>query len=177
MNFEETRKILEIGSFIMTILGVPFAILVYRGEKRKERLAREAETYNAVNDKYNEFLRLCLEHSYINIYDDANANFHRYSKEEQARAVVLFDILVSIFERAFILYKDHHDTIREAQWKGWDAFMNSWMKRHDFRVCWENYLGSQWEVDFTQYMNRLYERNKPVEAVKHLNSALSENIT
>jgi hypothetical protein len=114
MNFEETRKILEIGSFIMTILGVPFAILVYRNEKRKERLARESETYDAVNDKYNEFLRLCLEYPFINIYDDENANFHRYSKEEQARAVILFDILVSIFERAFILYKDHHDTIREA---------------------------------------------------------------
>lgn len=166
MNLEEAEKILEFACYVITILGVPGAILVYFWERRKDRKAREAETYNAMDEKYQEFLRLCLEHPFLNIYDDENASFTRYSKEEQAKAMILFDILVSIFERAYVMYKDHNDTIRKAQWEGWDLFINCWMKRQDFRVCWEKYLRTQWEINFSGYMDQLYEINKPVEGSK-----------
>ena len=166
MDLEKAGKIIEIISGVITILGVPVAIGIYLRERKKERMARETETYTAMDEKYQEFLRLCLDHPFLNIYDDGNADFNGYSKEEQAKALLLFDILVSIFERAFVMYKDHDNTIRKAQWEGWVSFMNSWMKRQDFRVCWENHLGSQWETNFSKYMDHLYKINKPEKQVK-----------
>ncbi|HYG20542.1 MAG TPA: hypothetical protein VD816_16495 [Ohtaekwangia sp.] len=160
---DETLRVLEAMSYLVTILGVPVAIYLFYRERRKERLAREAETYQTMNDKYLEFLALCLEHSsFLNIYDDENARFEKYSKHEQDKVVVLFDILVSIFERAFMMYRYQNDRLRAKQWKGWSAFIEGWMKRDDFRFCWKHHLTGQWEVGFNNYMDKLYHQHVPV---------------
>lgn len=162
MNLDDAAKYLEVFSYIITILGVPAAIFVYVRERRKERMAKETETYYTMNDKYFEFLNLCREYAFLDIYDDKNSDFNRYSREEQRQALILFDMLLSIFERAFVMYKDHKDDFRKDQWEGWQTYMKCWMMRHDFRVCWADHLKSQWEVNFGKYMNHLYETQKPV---------------
>jgi hypothetical protein len=58
MTFAELRGVLEAASFAATIIGIPVATLIFLNEKRKERSAREVETYAYSNEKYIEFLAL-----------------------------------------------------------------------------------------------------------------------
>lgn len=57
MSFQD---ILLLLSTIVSILGIPIAILVFVNEKRKERRDREYGTYHALDEKYLEYLGLCM---------------------------------------------------------------------------------------------------------------------
>ncbi|MEJ5995800.1 hypothetical protein WG904_15320 [Pedobacter sp. Du54] len=56
------------GKFIV-ILGLPLAYIQYRRVKKKEKSDREYRTYHALDEKYLEFQKLCLDHPYLNIFD------------------------------------------------------------------------------------------------------------
>jgi hypothetical protein len=55
------NEIIQICSNIATILGIPIAIILFINEKRKERRDREYGTYNALDEKYLDYLKLCME--------------------------------------------------------------------------------------------------------------------
>ena len=69
MTFAEFKDVLDAASYVATIIGIPVATLIFLNEKRKERSAREVETYVYSNEKYIEFLKLCLEHSDLDCFD------------------------------------------------------------------------------------------------------------
>ena len=48
----------QVAAHIVTILGLPLAIFLYYQEKKKGRRDREYGTYNALDDKYIQFLDL-----------------------------------------------------------------------------------------------------------------------
>ncbi len=62
------KDILEMLSYIATILGIPLALLLFWDEKRKERRDREYGTYDALDNKYIEFLQLLLEYPHLDVY-------------------------------------------------------------------------------------------------------------
>ena len=61
---------LDILNKVIVILGAPLAYIQYLRTKRKEKRDREYGTYNALDEKYLEFQKLCLEHPYLNIFDN-----------------------------------------------------------------------------------------------------------
>ncbi|WP_253261985.1 hypothetical protein [Ramlibacter montanisoli] len=52
----------ELASFIVTALGLPFAILFFAWEQRKERDNEEEEGYQLLSNAYNDFLKVVLAH-------------------------------------------------------------------------------------------------------------------
>jgi hypothetical protein len=137
---------------LITIIGVPPAIYVFFRNIIKERKAREYATYNALDDKYIDFLKLCLDNPRLNIYNvpvNINTNL---SDDEKKQQLIIFEILISIFERAFLMYKNTSEKIRNEQWKGWDDYIKDWIESTYFQEAWE-VLGTQWEEEFTKYMN------------------------
>jgi hypothetical protein len=56
----ELRELLELGSFVVTIVALPFAVVVFLHEQRKERANEEEEQYQHLSDAYNEFLKVVL---------------------------------------------------------------------------------------------------------------------
>ena len=51
----------ELLSYIMTVLGLPLALVFFLYEKRKERYAEEEEVHEAISQNYHDFLRLALD--------------------------------------------------------------------------------------------------------------------
>ena len=47
-------------SYVVTVVGLPFAIAVFVWEQRKERAAEDEEVYQRLSDEYAEFLKLVL---------------------------------------------------------------------------------------------------------------------
>ena len=47
------RDLLEIASFVVTVIALPFAVWVFVTEQRKERENEEEEAFQHLSDAYN----------------------------------------------------------------------------------------------------------------------------
>ena len=54
------REWWEIASYVVTVIGLPLAILVFVYERRKERQSDDDELYQKLSTEYAEFLKLVL---------------------------------------------------------------------------------------------------------------------
>ena len=160
MTFAEFKDVLEAASYVATIIGIPVATLIFLNEKRKERSAREVETYVYSNEKYIEFLKLCLEHSDLDCFDCSSRDPDVVATGLDVKKLALLTILISTLETGFLLYRRHNTAIKTAQWKGWHEYMTMWAHRPDFRAAWP-VLGPQFDADFTAFMQELLSATKP----------------
>lgn len=72
--------------------------------------------------------------------------------------MVLFEILVSLFERAYILvYEERMDKEELRLWASWEDYMREWCRRRDFREALPALLRGE-DPDFAAYIRRLAEQ-------------------
>lgn len=150
---------LDAISKIIVILGLPIAYFQYKRTKRKEKKDREYGTYNALDEKYLEFQKLCLDHPYLNIFDIPDYVPEELNEKQKKEELILFTMLFSIFERAYLLYSDQYSEIKKKQWLGWDSYIESYCKRENFLSAWE-ISGSTFDTDFEIYMKKNVEKGK-----------------
>ena len=123
----------EALSYIVTIFGLPMAILVFIYEQRRERQNEEEELYQRLSDEYTNFLKLVLTNPDLQLLRKG-ASTQPLTDEQNERKLAIFNILISLFERAYILvYEDqmYRQTLR--LWRSWEDYMREWCHRQDFR--------------------------------------------
>jgi hypothetical protein len=77
--------------------------------------------------------------------------------EQRERMTVLFDILISLFERAYLsAYDDDMNDAQRRRWHSWDDFMREWCRREDFRAALPRLLQGEDEY-FAKYIRRIAE--------------------
>ena len=172
MTFAEIKDLLEAVSYAATVIGIPVAILVFIYEKRKDRLAQETETYLHANEKYLQYLALCLDHPEFDCFDLSPSDPDVLATGLDIRKLTLFEILISMLETGFLLYRRHSSAIRKSQWQGWHDYMLMWAARTDFRKAWPA-LGSQFDAEFFEFMNRLIQNTKSTEEQREPNKTLN----
>ena len=59
----DMRERWELMSYIVTVIGLPFALLVFIYEQRKERRNEDEEIFQRLSDEYREFLKLVLDNA------------------------------------------------------------------------------------------------------------------
>jgi hypothetical protein len=151
VSFDEFRKWAELASFCAQILGIPGAILAYWFTRKHDREEREREAYGVANDKYLEYLKLCLEHPSVDAFEvlEADAN------DDKAKTrTIIFAVLISAMESAFLHYHGASDQVRAKQWKGWDSYIAAWLRDPRFEHVWAE-LGIQYDDDFVKHVNTL----------------------
>lgn len=144
--------ILSILSSVATILGVPFAILVYLREQKKARLERQAEICSQAHGQYQNYLQLCFDNPELDIFDypyPSNPDPLNSRKE-----LIAYTMLISIFESAYRSYQSHPDP-ENSEWVGWNNYIRWWMSRPKFKLAWEKDLSSQFETSFIKFVNDL----------------------
>lgn len=121
----------EFASYVVTVIGLPFAIAVFFIEQRKERENEEEEAYQHLSDAYNDFLKVVLGHADLQLR--TNAALPNPTPEQNERMLVIFDMLISLFERAYLVaYKDEMTPTEQRRWNSWDDYMREWCRRDDF---------------------------------------------
>jgi hypothetical protein len=140
----------ELLSYVVTVVGLPFAIYLFIHEQRKERDADDEEVYQLLSDSYIDFLKLVLENPDLKLRSvERTANL---SPEQHERMLVIFDILVSLFERAYLLtYSSHMTPQQQRRWHSWEDYMREWCRREDFRDQMPNLLTGE-DADFVAYI-------------------------
>jgi hypothetical protein len=79
------------------------------------------------------------------------------SEEQMERKLALFGILVSIFERAYILvYEERMNKQTRRLWSSWEDYMREWCRRADFRQALPELLEGE-DPDFRSHIQRIAE--------------------
>lgn len=145
---------LEGLSYLVTIVGLPFAIWVFVKEQRKERTNDDEELYLKLSDEYSNFLRLVLTNADLKLMTKVEPETP-FDPEQIERRNILFEILIAIFERAYILvYEEKMDRQTARLWQTWDDYARSWCRRSDFRSVLPSLLEGE-DADFQQFMRRI----------------------
>lgn len=147
------REWWEIASYVVTVIGLPLAIWVFIAEQRKERQNDDDEVYQALSAEYTEFLKLVLENADLRLMSTSTAG--PMSDEQGERRWVLFSILISLFERAYLLvYEEDMGPQNRRLWLSWEDYMREWCHRPDFREALPKLLEGE-DPDFVAHITRL----------------------
>ncbi|MDH0143577.1 hypothetical protein [Aquipseudomonas alcaligenes] len=145
----------ELLSYIVTVVALPFAIAVFLFEQRKERTNEEEAIWQQISDAYIDFLEVVLANPDLRLRSqNATPNL---SDEQRERMWVIFDMLISLFERAYLLaYQEDMDAKQRRRWHSWEDYMREWSRREDFRARLPHLLRGE-DPDFAAYIRRLAE--------------------
>jgi len=149
-----TLEWLEALSYAVTIIGLPFAIVVFVQERRKERQNDDEELYLQLSDEYAKFLRLVLDHADLHLITRSQPA-SPFTSEQIERRNVLFELLISIFERAYILVYDERMGRQASRlWQTWADYIREWCQRPDFRELLPSLLQGE-DPDFQSYIQKI----------------------
>lgn len=149
-------EVSEVTFYIVEIFGLPFAIFVFILEQRRERQNEEEEIFQRLSDEYREFLKLVLENADLQLLR-RNTRATELTEEQKERRDAIFGILVSLFERAYLLvYEEHMNKQTRRLWQSWEDYMREWVRRTDFRTALPQLLEGE-DEEFTHYIRSLAE--------------------
>jgi hypothetical protein len=143
----------ELLSYIVTVVALPLAIFTYWQEQRKERENEDEEIYQLLSDAYTDFLKLVIENPDLQLRSRSAAP--QLTDEQLERRQVVFEILVSLFERAYLLaYEDDMSENERRRWHSWEDYMREWCRRPDFCAMLPQLLEGE-DRDFVAYIRRI----------------------
>jgi hypothetical protein len=152
------REAWELASYIVTALGLPVAILFFAWEQRKERDNEEEAQYQQLSDAYNDFLKVVLAHPDLRLR--SNEPLEDPTAEQRERMLVIFDMLISLFERAYLVaYKSVMGETEARRWNSWDDYMREWCRRQDFHDVLPTLLSGE-DPEFQHYIRRIAEEER-----------------
>ena len=143
----------ELLSYIVTTIGLPVAILVFLYEQKKERDNEDEEVYQLLSDNYQDFLKVTLENPDLRLFSAEKTP--QLTDEQRERMYIIFSMLISLFERAYLLLYDEQMSDKQLRrWRSWEDYMREWCSREDFRTALGEQLRGE-DPDFVRYLQGL----------------------
>jgi hypothetical protein len=152
------RELLEVASLVVTVVGLPFAVWVFMAQQRKERENEEEEGYQHLSDAYNAFLQVVLDNADLQLR--SAPALPNPTAQQNERMLVIFDMLISLFERAYLVaYEDEMDATERRRWNSWDDYMREWCRRDDFFNALPLLLRGE-DPEFQHYIKRVAQEER-----------------
>lgn len=143
----------ELLSYIVTVVGLPLAIFVFLYEQRKERENEDEEVYQLVSDNYQDFLRIALENPDLRLF--STEAVEGLNDEQRERQLIIFTMLMSLFERAYLLLYDENMSPKQARrWNSWEDFIIEWCRKPHFRALLPQLLHGE-DPGFVRYLRQV----------------------
>jgi hypothetical protein len=143
----------ELMGYVVTVIGLPLAIVVFLFEQRKERENEEEEVYQLLSDSYQDFLKVALENPDLRLFSDKAAP--ALNDEQKERQLIIYAMLVALFERAFLLlYEETMSTKQARRWNSWEDYILEWCRKPHFRSCLPQLLRGE-DPGFVRYLEQL----------------------
>ncbi|HPF12781.1 MAG: hypothetical protein H6830_12020 [Planctomycetes bacterium] len=164
---DKATQILQILYYVSVLLGLPFGLYQYWRRLCQEQLSRELQTYDSLDNKYLQYQRICLEHPELDIADFPHEVAPTYTDEQKRQETTAFIMLISIFERAYVLYNAQAKFVpkrliqrRRTERMGWEVYMASYCQRNNFATIAEE-CSKTFHSDFREYFLNLLAQAKP----------------
>jgi hypothetical protein len=148
----------ELASYVVTVIGLPLAIVLFLYEQRKERANEEDEVYQLLSNAYNDFLKVVIDNADLHLR--SNVPTPDLTPEQRERMLAIFDMLISLLERAYLTAWSPDMTAEQARrWNSWEDFMREWVRRDDFYRRLPELLGGE-DPQFADYLRALAEEER-----------------
>ena len=145
---------LEAISYVVTIFALPLAILVFLYEQRRGRANDQEEIYQRLSYEYTGFLKLVLDNPDLRLLRKGAPN-QALTDEQKERTLAVFNILISLFERAYLLvFEENMDRQTHRLWRSWEDYMREWCRRQDFRDALPELLEGE-DEDFQIHIQKI----------------------
>lgn len=150
----------ELASFVVTVIGLPAAIVIFFYQQRRERRNEEDEVYQLLSDAYNDFLRVVIDNPDLRLRSQTSTP--DLSAEQQERMLVVFDMLISLLERAYLTaWSPRMTSEQKRRWNSWEDFMREWIRRDDFYLRLPALLKGE-DPEFAAHLRRLAQQERGV---------------
>ncbi len=154
----------ELTSYIVTVFGLPLAIFAFIWQQRKERENEEEAVYQLLSDAYTDFLMLVMQNPDLKLRSQSEIN--DLTEEQRERIHVIFEILISLFERAYLLaYEDNMSGKQLRRWASWDDYMREWCERDDFKFMLPRLLQGE-DAYFAAYIQKIANEESKSQPIK-----------
>ena len=101
-----------------------------------------------------QFLKLVLDNADLQLLRRQSVR-RVFTEEQKERRFAIFGILISLFERAFLLvYEDRMDSKTRRLWQSWEDYMREWVRREEFRDALPQLLEGE-DPEFTEHIRAL----------------------
>jgi hypothetical protein len=142
----------ELLSYVVTVIGLPLAIFVFIFEQHKERENEEEEVYQLLSDNYQDFLKVALENPDLRLFSVESTALN---DEQQERQLIIFAMLTSLFERAYLLlYEDDMAPKQARRWNSWEDYILEWCAKPNFRAALPKLLRGE-DPSFVRYVEMM----------------------
>lgn len=143
----------EFASYVVTVVALPWAIMLFWWEQRRERQNEEEEIYQKLSDEYADFQTLLLNNADLRL-NTGSIPDAELTAEQVERKSIIFDLLMSLFERAYILvHEDDMSPQQQRLWASWADYIDVWCRRPDFRLAAIELLNGE-DPGFEAYMRK-----------------------
>lgn len=164
-SIENSKKIIEIIAFIAAIVSAKVAYDEHLDNIRKEQAALAEKVYRDVDERYVDFIKLCIEHPRLDCYSAPRKDRLKppLSEDEKYQQKLLFVALTDVFEVAYVQYfkttaipEELRVEFHEKQWPGWEVYIKKFMSRTSYRKVWID-IREEYDSDFVGYIEKLNE--------------------
>jgi hypothetical protein len=157
----------EFAAAVVTALGLPIALASFWFRKRREFAQRQREAvatqarhddiaFDSLHREYVELLKLQLMYPELDLGESALESPVSLTDTQLVQEAAMFNIFVSLIERAYRLYARTSDRARLLEWRGWEEYVDEQLERENFRRLWGRH-SEQYDADFVATINHRLE--------------------
>ncbi len=147
MIFEMTLlEFMEFLSYVATVVGIPLATVTYILQEKKERQNEQEDIYDKLMGHYTVIQEKLFEFPELDVHDKPLENF-----EDARRQYILYQMVVSLFERAYILLASETDPAYQRMWNSWEDYIREWITHPNFRMALPRLMEGE-DKDFVAYI-------------------------
>lgn len=139
----------EFLSYVATIVGIPLALLTFVYQERKERQNEQEEIYDKLMGHYAEIQEKLFEYPELDMHDTPSLD-----PETARRQYILYEMLISLFERSFILLESEKDPEYQRMWNSWVDYILQWLEKPNFCAALPKLMKGE-DPDFVAYIAAL----------------------
>ncbi len=139
-------EFMEFLSYVATVVGIPLATMTYILQEKKERQNEQEEIYDKLMGHYTVIQEKLFEFPELDVHDKALENF-----EDARRQYILYQMVVSLFERAYILLASETDPAYQRMWNSWEDYICEWIRHPNFIAALPRLMEGE-DKDFVAYM-------------------------
>ncbi len=155
VDFTLLQDIFEILSLFTVVLGIPLAIWQYYDAKKKEQRDREYGTYDALDQKYTDYCKMCLEHPELDVANYPNDFPVELTPVQRKQQNIMLTMLIALFERAYLMFREQTCEIKRRRWTGWVEYFHDYAARDNFREWWKKWMGG-YDLEFMKYFQETH---------------------
>lgn len=141
----------------LTLLALPLALFVFLVllyVQRRGRRNQQEDFYRRLSGEYTDFLKIVLANPDLKLLRKGVPD-QPLSEEQNERKLAIFNILISLFERAYLLFfEERMGRQTRRLWLSLEDYMREWCRRKDFRDALPELLQGENE-DFQTHIRKI----------------------